>query len=266
MCRRRLSQSLALALVSLVAAGCYTGEGSGNVVIETYAVDGFDRVVLNGDANVAISSGEYAVSVSAEDDVVGSVRVERRGTALILGREVDWIDGVRPTVPIAFRVTLPSLASVRVSGSGRVAIRGMQPGDALTLAASGSGEIDASPVAWRDVAVDVGGAGAVVIDGLAATTLRCSIGGSGRVTAVGMADEVAIDVGGSGLYRGSGVRSTNAAVDVGGAGQAFVWAEGRVDIEVAGAGRVTYRGAPVVNKRTPSDDQVIALDDGAGGG
>ncbi|MDE0179073.1 MAG: DUF2807 domain-containing protein [Gammaproteobacteria bacterium] len=249
-----------LALLALMLKGCYTDEGSGRVVVERFDVGEFTEVVLSGDGRVVIAPGEYAVSVSAEDDVVPSLIVAADGKTLVLQRVVDWIDGIRPTVPIEFRVTMPMLVGVRVSGSAVATIRGVAFGDEATLATSGAASIDAAPVECGRLIAEVDGAGEILVSGLAAATFRGAVGGLGRITALGEADEVEVDVTGSGLYRGSDLRGTSVRVDVGGVGQAFVWAEGRLDADVGAEGRVVYRGDPVIEGRVGEDDRIAPME------
>jgi len=251
------------ALVALILTGCYTGEGSGRVVVQRFDVGEFAEVVLSGDGRVIIASGEHAVSVSAEDDVMPSLSVAADGKTLVLQREVDWIDGIRPTVPIEFRVRLPVLEGVRVSGSAAATIRGVPFGDEATLATSGAASIDAAPVDCARLVAEVDGAGEILLSGVAAETFLGVVGGLGRVTAMGSADEVEVDVSGSGLYRGSDLRASSTRVEVSGVGQAFVWADRRLDAEVGGDGRVVYRGDPVIRGRIGEDDRIVAIESAA---
>lgn len=248
-----------LAALALILAGCYTGEGSGRVVVERFDVGEFAEVVFSGDGRVIIAPGEYAVSVSAEDDVVPSLNVVVDGRTLVLKREVDWIDGIRPTVPIEFRVTMPVLEGVRVSGSAAVSVRGVPFGDEATLATSGAASIDASPVNVGRLFAQVDGAGEILVSGVAAAMFQGAVGGLGRITALGEADEVEVDVTGSGLYRGSNLRGASIRAEVGGVGQAFVWAERRLDADVGGDGRLVYRGDPVVHGRVGEDDRITRM-------
>ena len=251
---------IALALFALILTGCYTGEGSGRVVVERFDVGEFTEVVVSGDGKVIIAPGEHAVSVSAEDDVVPSLHVAADGKTLVLQREVDWIDGVRPTVPIEFRVTMPALTGVRVSGSATATVRGVAFDDEAMLASSGAASIDAAPVVCGHLVAEVDGAGEIFVSGVTAATFRGVVGGLGRITVAGEADEVDVDVGGSGLYRGSDLRGGSTRVEVSGVGQAFVWADRRLAAEVGGEGRIVYRGDPVIESRVRDDDRIVAMD------
>ena len=251
---------IAPALLALILAGCYTGEGSGRVVVERFDVGEFTEVVLNGDGRVVIAPGAHGVSVSAEDDIVPSLNVAADGETLVLQREVDWIDGIRPTVPIEFRVTMPVLEGVRVSGSAVATVRGMAFGDEAALVSSGAAAIDAAPVGCRHLVAEVDGAGEILASGVTATTFRGVVGGSGRMTVMGEADQVDVDVDGSGLYRGSNLRGSSTSASVSGVGQAFVWADRRLEAEVGGNGRLVYRGEPTIDSRVREDDRIVALD------
>ena len=253
-----------LALATL--AGCYAAEGSGEIVHETYAVDGFTEVVLSGTGQATIVQGEYRVTASADSDVLPSVRVERRGEALILRREVDWIDGVRPTVPVDYRISMPTLHTAKVSGSGSLKVRGATGEgvggegvgvEELRLAVSGAGTIDVAAAAAHAVTVDVSGASVVSISTLQAGSLRVDISGAGRVATDGSVDNAAVEVSGSGVFRGSRLRAATASVRVSGAGQALVQAVDKLEAHASGAGRVTYFGEPVVEKIVQGAGQVV---------
>ncbi len=262
----RLPALLALAILApAVLAGCYTGEGSGRLALSRHALDGFTKVTLDGAGEVIITPGAYAVSVSAEDNVLPSIRVHRAGDTLVLGREVDWVDGIRPTVPIEFRVSLPALEAVAVSGSGRVGIYGMRSRDDLTLGAYGGGVIHAAAVEVGAAVMELRGASTVIAGGLRARHLRCDIGGSAGVSVAGEVDTLDVRVASSGLYRGSSLRARVAVVRVGAAGEAFVWAEEHLGGRVGEGGRLSYRGQPVIEATAMRDTQLIALDGTAQG-
>ena len=259
---RRPGGSARLALFSPLAlavlAGCYTSEGSGEVALATYAVDGFTEVVLNGDGEATIVPGDYRVTASADSDVLLSVRVDRLGPRLVLGRDVDWIDGVRPTLPIDYRISMPTLAAVQTSGNGLIRVRNATSEADLRLAVFGTGTIDVAAATANRVTVEVDGSGVVSMSALQAHSVRVTVAGSGRVAADGSADDVAVEVVGSGLFRGSRLRASNANVQVTGAGQALVWPVERLEAHVNGTGRVAYLGDPVVQQTVRGEGQVAA--------
>lgn len=246
----------------LLLAGCFANEGSGTVVVETFDHRDFTEVALTGAGRLVVTGGDFAVAVSAEDDVMPSVRVTRKGRRLVLGRNIDWFDGVRPTVPVEYRVALPAAEAVRVSGSGEATIGGLA-GPALRLVVSGAGDIRAGRLDIDDLTLSVDGAGGIVVAEAAARTINGEISGAGNISVGGEAERLELDVSGAGVFRGGETRLESARAQVTGAGKAFVWARTRLRARVTGAGQVSYRGSPEVDASTHGAGRVSAVDDAA---
>ena len=256
--------AVALAL-GLTTAGCFSNDASGVVALRDYPLGStpFAAVALNGEGQVSIAPGDFALAVSAEEDVLPSVRVEVRaapsGAVLVLGRNVDWFDGVRATVPIQFRVTMPRLEAISVAGAGSVAARGFKVGT-FRVAAAGAGQAQVAAIEAAELAVSAEGASRVATTSVRADAARYVLRGSARVTASGAALRAEVEISGAGLFRGSALRTEEAAVEVTGAGQAFVWAERQLRADVAGIGRIHYRGAPRIDKTLQREGQLLAID------
>ena len=247
--------------VALAFAGCYSGEGSGDLAFEIYPVADFDVVVLAGEGTATITAGDFSVSASAEDNVLPSLRVLREGNALVLRRDVDVIDGVRAELPIEYHVSMPALAEARVSGAGALAIRGFDMQAPLRLGAKGVGVVDMSGVAASAVTIAASGATAVTVTGLAAQSLDCEASGSAHVSATGEIETLALNIRGSSVFQGARLRVASAQAQVAGAAQAFVWPRDTLDAAVGGSSRLLYRGQPAVSQTLQRDGQIIALAD-----
>lgn len=262
MARRSLpfASMAAAGVAALAVAGCFGNDAEGVVAFRQHPVAApFTAVALNGEGELTIAPGEHALAISAEADVLPSVRVEVVGETLVLGRDVDWFDGLRATVPIQFRVTMPRLAAVSVAGAGSALVRGLA-GDDVRLAVAGGGRADAVGLEAVGLIVSAEGAGTVRIAAVRAETMRCTLRGSARVTASGVAQRAEVDVSGGGLYRGAGLRAEAVAVEVTGAGQAFVWAEAQLQASVAGIGRIHYRGSPAIERSLQRQGQLLPLE------
>ena len=252
--RRLLPSVLLVAL-----AGCFAGEGSGELAFKTFPVADFDTVALASEGAATITQGDFAVFASAEDNVLPSLRAERDGNVLMLRRDVDVIDGIRAELPIEFHVSMPVLAEARVSGSGAMAIRGVAARSPLRLGAKGSGVVDVVGLEADHVSVEASGASAVTIAGMRAERLECTLSGSAHVSVAGSANALAAGVRGSGVFRGARLRVLQANAQVRGAGQAFLWAEENLVAEVGGNGRVAYRGHPEVRETLQRDGRIMPL-------
>ena len=251
---RRLVMIPMLAL----AAGCYTGEGSGVVALKSYDVAAFSGIALSSDGTVTVLPGDFAVTASADDNVLPTLRVQTKDDTLVVWRDVDWIDGVRPTVPIRFTVTVPQLASVAVSGSGRVVIRGVGS-PMVDYSVSGAGALDLLDVPSQRVHIAVDGSGTVSASGIRATEFAAELRGAAQAVVAGTADVATVDVSGSVLYRGAHLRARQANAQVDGAAQAFVWADETLQGYVGGIARLGYRGSPAVEVEIRRDGQLLPV-------
>ena len=253
---RRLALLLA---VAASVAGCFSNDASGVVALRQYPVSPFAAVALSGEGQVFVAPGDYGLVVSGEADVLPSVRVERDGDVLVLGRDVDWFDGVRATVPIQFRVTVPQLRAVSVSGSGSVTVHSPPADGSLRVEAAGGSTADLTNIDAGQLEVTAQDAAVVRVVDVRADAVRFVLRGGARVTVAGVAEAVELDISGGGLFRGSGLQAQTVDAQVTGAGQAFVWAEGDLEAAVAGVGRIHYRGSPRVVKELQRDGQLLPL-------
>ncbi|MFW6312893.1 MAG: GIN domain-containing protein, partial [Spirochaetota bacterium] len=83
---------------------------------------GFSRISTAGGWKIIITSGEYAVSVSAHERDAGDVEVSRRGDTLHL----SLASGLRATTssPEA-RISVPDLSGIDVDGGAEVRLTGV---------------------------------------------------------------------------------------------------------------------------------------------
>lgn len=240
------------------AAGCYTGEGSGEVALKSYDVAAFSGIALSSDGTVTVLPGAFAVTASAEDNVLPTLRAQTRDDTLVVWRDVDWIDGVRPTVPIRFTVTVPQLANVSVSGSGRVVVRGVGS-PVVDYTVSGAGELDLVDVPAERVRITVDGSGTVSASGIHATEFAAQLRGGAQSVVAGTTDMATVNVSGSGLYRGSDLQAREVVAEVDGAAQAFVWADTTLEARVGGIARLGFKGHPEVEETIQRDGRLFAL-------
>lgn len=249
---------LTISMLAL-AAGCYTGEGSGEVALKSYDVAAFSGIALSSDGTVTVLPGDFAVTASAEDNILPTLRLQTRDDTLVVWRDVDWIDGIRPTVPIRVTVTVPQLATVAVSGSGRVVVRGVGA-PVVGYSVSGAGALDLVDVPATRVKIDVAGSGTVSASGIRATEFAADLRGAARAVVAGKADVATVNVSGSVLYRGAHLRARQVVAEVDGAAQAFVWADDALKARVGGIARLGYRGNPALEVAIQRDGRLFAAD------
>ena len=191
---------LAMAAVLLVLSGCSVVSGSGQVASETRSVSGFTGIDLSGTGEVIIEQGgSESLTVEADDNVLPVLTSEVEGSVLRLGRKPRTTVNTRN--PIRYRVTLPVLTSLELSGSGSVTAEGLQL-DALRVDISGSGTVSLAGSADEQT-VEMSGSGRYDAAGLSSRSVEVDISGSGEAT-VAVTEQLRVDISGSGTVTYSG--------------------------------------------------------------
>lgn len=224
--------------IALVVAGCVGPQGirgSGRLTEEERDVGAFTAVQLGsfGTVNIEIGDTEELV-VEAEDNLIEFIETEVSGGTLDIGIAGGAV--LVPKKPVNFHVTMKSLD---------------------TLVLSGSGEIEAPDVSAERLSVTISGSGQVDIDNLETDEIEAEVSGSGRVIiAGGTAKEQHIRIGGSGDYRAEELESDRADVDVGGSGRVTIRVEDELKVNVGGSGNVEYFGDPSVDENITGSGRV----------
>lgn len=220
---RRILFIAVLLLGALGLAACATPLDPGQTVTQERDVSGASAVTLAGvgrldittgpEASLEITAGEQLMDRITSDVTDGMLVLDvRQGPNLALGN-------------IEYRLVLPTVESVAVSGAGDVDAK-LDRSPSLDVLLAGAGDITAAGVDVKDLTVTVSGAGSVSLSGSA---------GRQRV-----------EISGLGGYRGTELTSGDAEVLVSGAGSASVTVTETLDATVTGAGSITYAGSPTV--------------------
>jgi hypothetical protein len=148
--------------------------GSGVPASETRDVEPFTAVDLTGASNLVVRVGdELSVVVHADDNIVPLVSTEVRDGALVVATD----DGFTTVNEVRVDVTVPTLDGMRLTGSGVVAVEGIQ-GKELDVLLSGSGALSASGTV--DVlTATVSGAGSARLADLRAGAVDALVSGTG---------------------------------------------------------------------------------------
>lgn len=187
-----------LPLLVLLAACNDEHFDMGPVRSETREVKDFNAIDMEGDGRIQIVIGSPAsLTIEGRELVVQRTTTEvRDGTLYIKNQRRDWImaSGSRR---LALRITVPSLASLKLDGGNDVRVTGFNGGsarvdlkgaanlkadgvlDSLTVAMAGAGHADFSKVVANDAKVTVDGVGAVYVNSTA--SLDATMNGVGAI-------------------------------------------------------------------------------------
>lgn len=185
--------------------------GSGKVVSETRTTDKWNKVEIQGSANVVVDCGsDGPIKLEGDDNILPLISTKVKDGVLVISSDKSY----STHNVIKVHLNTRELSAASLSGSGDVAIHGAS-GKSLALQLSGSGNFDGdgtvdelsanlsgsgefrlSKLKAGEAAVSIAGSGSA--DVFCTGTLDASIAGSGSVTYSGHPTDVKKNVSGSG--------------------------------------------------------------------
>jgi len=183
-----------------------------------FDVGRFDAIDLAGSDTVRVVAGnKFSVVATGEPTALAALWVRGRGATLRVARQEGRSHG-RGAV---LTVTMPSMRSAIISGSGAISI-GPMTGPAFSGNISGSGSLK--------------------LTGLRVRTVRFGISGAGTIVAQGGAETVGIDLSGTGRVDSRELATPVVSVDMSGAGSILAAASRSATVRAGGSGKISVTG------------------------
>jgi len=232
-----ITRLLALTTVAALAAVGLTGcIRLGPTATESREIGDVTAVVLDTEGDLEIREGEPSLTIHAPASILDLLTSEVRDGVLELGRRPGaFLAGI---AEVRYELTVPSLDSIEVSGSGDVT--STVSADGLTIEISGSGD--------------------VTVDGIDADAVQLTIDGSGDVELTGVANSLTADIAGSGEVDSEGLEVRDATIDISGSGGLSVNATDTLTVDISGSGSVTHTGGAEVDAQISGSGDVEADD------
>lgn len=287
-----MSKSLAVVIIviCLISVGLMAGceplqivNGSGMIVARDFDYSGFTDIEVGSAFEIDIfPSDEYAVSVTANENMFEYIEVKQSGDKLEIG--------MKPMVGITFgnvtlkaEVSLPELRGLDVSGASEASALGFQSNEDFDLSVSGASSLNLE-IEAADVAGDVSGASRVT-GSLTASSALFELSGASDMDVLLVADDVRMDISGASDVNGnlessetkillsgaskfdmtgnagniileasgasdfgddSLINVNEAEIELTGASNAQLVISGRLDIDLSGGSNLEYRGDPTL--------------------
>ncbi len=247
--------------------------GSGKPATKSWDLAGFTAIEIRQPFRTSLTRADrFAISVTADDNVIGHVVVSKEGTRLRVHLEDGLSYRLGGPDPLKLTIMMPALEEVDLSSAGRATIQGFESDRPFRARLSGSSTL-AGSIRAGDVDYDISGA----------STLK--VGGSGRgakLVASGAShfeladwqvkgEKLTIDISGASstrirgsagaaVLRAEGASHLNlsdlaleaADLDLSGASQAKIQVKSLLNYEISGASHLEYRGEPTVSKAEKS--------------
>jgi hypothetical protein len=239
---------LAFVLVGVAYAGLRAqagngaaGPGSRLVATERRPLGAaVDSVELSGPLNLTLRQGpSAALEVRGEQRLLPNVGTTTDGRLLRIGPRGILL---RHRQPIEVLVTLPALASLRISGSGEHTASGFA-GERVELALEGSGNLRFNG-RYRDIDAALHGSGALDVTGGSSDRVKAESEGSGTLTLVGSSRTLEAVLRGSGDLDARHLHTDDATLSLTGSGSAAILARRRVQVSLAGSADAVVHGNP----------------------
>lgn len=255
-----LSPLFALALIAVPALVSAQEES------REYPLNGFDRIELRGSSELEIIQGDtFEVVATGDPEVLAKVVAEVNGGTLELSvedrkRRFMGMVTVSDNQSVDFRVTLPKLEALSVTGSGdaraelieseSLELRVQGSGglfikkvaaQSLDAAIVGSGDLELGTVLSVNTSASIRGSGDLKYESLAGESLRAAIMGSGDMVIGGRIGTLNVSVMGSGDFVGRALRSDRAEGSVMGSGDVVLLRPTNGDsFNVMGSGDIAF--------------------------
>jgi hypothetical protein len=208
-------------------------KGDGDVITREIYVPEFEKVHLNGSADVFITQGNTRrILVEIDENLIDHINrdVYRDIWEIEIDRCVSRIHEFN------VYITTPHITELAINGSGKILGDNTFLEDEINLEINGSGDIDV---------------------GIEGEAVHISIEGSGNIFLEGNVDLLNHEVDGSGDLEAFDLLTERAFIDVLGSGDSEVWVTDLLDVLIEGSGDVLYRGDPIVESEINGSGRII---------
>jgi hypothetical protein len=178
--------------------------GSGTPATQTRELESFDRVDLGGAFELVV---HVEPGVAQKVEVTADDNIVDNVDTSVSGRELD--------------VTIEDITLLRPKTDIRIEV--WVP-SLLAIDASGAAELD--------------------VEGVHGESFTLELSGASDSTVRGTIDRFEVEISGAGDLNARDLHAKSVMLELSGAGEASVWASETLDVEISGAGDVTYFGNP----------------------
>lgn len=243
---------LALSFTGCLRIGLINGDG--NVVTKTFEIGDFDVL--------AVSGSDILIDYQQSDESAGLVVTVDQNILDIYTFEV--VDGklrIKPEKkyerffkinPTKFTITThsKSIKKFSLAGDSKLTVNSPLIGDELDINIAGSGEINIPVrVEMNEVETDIAGSGKVNIAEVATSSFDGDIAGSGVLILGGVSDKVKLSIAGSGKVNAFELQAKDLACSIAGSGDVEMSISNEIDVDIAGSGKIIYKGDPTSIKK-----------------
>ncbi|MGB0369301.1 MAG: head GIN domain-containing protein [Flavobacteriales bacterium] len=255
MMKTKISTSL-LVVCLFVLSSCTFTTGEGPVLEKGFAKSTFQGVELDGSFNVNINQGaQQHVVVKGQENIISKLKMDVLDGILYLSLE----PGNYLNYELDVELTMPSLESVALSGSGDIKLGTFVGLNDLAVSLDGSGDIDSDGVLEvnGNAIIDLEGSGDIDLN-LKANNIEAELDGSGDIDLKGSATTASLSLDGSGDIKAFKLEALRAEIELEGSGSIKVYASKNLKAILEGSGDIRYKGEPAVEAKIDGSGSIEA--------
>lgn len=172
-----------------------TVTASENLATEARETGAYDAIQCNIPCNMTYTPGDFALSITAPDNIMPHIQVFNEGSRLLIKSDGANFRNVKN---INIRFSSNELKEVTFNGAVDFdAPKGISAGD-FALTVNGAGDIEIDGLKTGDASIIVNGAGDVDVSGIACKRLSVELNGAGNAVVSGNADRADLQISGAG--------------------------------------------------------------------
>ncbi|MCH7997727.1 MAG: DUF2807 domain-containing protein [Chloroflexi bacterium] len=210
---------------SRLKAGRTAIPGSGNLISQIKPFDNFTRINVGNAFQVEISMAiRHSVAITADDNVIELIEVEKEGDTLRIGLETGDYD----EVTLKVKIGLPELDGLLMTGATRGVLEGISSATDLSISLSGASSLEGQ---------------------LEVRKGDFRLSGASRIKLSGSADSLSIRGSGASIFDLGEFAVSRGEVILSGASRATVRVGESLDrVDLSGASILSYTGEPEIKE------------------
>ena len=185
--------------------GIKSVKGEGEVISKTFDFADFDKIVINGHADVDFTqSSVYEVTVRTQESILEWLDYKMDGTTLIIQtKDRRSVNASQYDLVIQ----APALKKLEINGATDFNVKGLRMDGDLDVQVNGAGDLDFNQVACDNFFLQVNGAADANLKSIdVRKMLKVEVNGASDVDITGNAQDVSLEVNGAGDIDASGLK------------------------------------------------------------
>lgn len=180
-------------------------KGEGAVVSKSFDLKDFDRIVINGHADVSFTQSDaYEVTVRTQENILEWLDYKVDGTTLVIeAKDKREIRAEKYDLVIQ----APALKKLVVNGASDFNVGSLRSEDDLDIEINGAGDLDFDRIQCNSLTLEVNGAADANLTSISVLKdLKVEVNGAGDVKVTGNAQSASFSVNGAGDIDATGLK------------------------------------------------------------